>query len=113
MNTSRQAARGLADLQAFLYREAHLSAARRRVSAFTAKADGLTQGQRVDLERWYLEEQKYVARMVTEHIAERIGAAEAAHRLRFGRWLRGTLIAMTAIGLTIFVCTAVVVGSMA
>ncbi|MCW1099311.1 hypothetical protein OJ963_36470 [Streptomyces sp. RS2] len=112
MNTSKQAARGLADIQAFLYREAHLSAARRRVSAFTARAGGLTQGQRRDLERWYLEEQKYVARMVTEHIAERIGAMEAAHRLRFGRWLRGTMIAMTGIGLTIFVCTAVVVGSM-
>ncbi|MFD7388145.1 hypothetical protein ACFV46_06730 [Streptomyces sp. NPDC059852] len=112
MNTSKQAARGLADIQAFLYREAHLGAARRRVSAFTAKTDGLTHGQRMDLERWYLEEQEYVARMVTEHIAERLDAAEAAYRLRFGRWLRGTLIAMTAIGLAIFVCTAVAVGSM-
>ncbi|MEV7450201.1 hypothetical protein [Streptomyces nigra] len=112
MNTSKQAARGLADIQAYLYREAHLSAARRRVSAFTERTDGLTLGQKRDLEEWYLEEQKYVARVVTEHIADSIGAAEAAHRRRFGRWLRGTLIAMTVIGLTIFVCTAAVVGSM-
>jgi hypothetical protein len=112
MNTSKQAARGLAGIQAYLYREAHLSAARRRVSAFTERTDGLTHGQKRDLEQWYLEEQKYVARLVTEHIADSVGAAEAAHRLRFARWLRGTLIAMTAIGLTIFVCTAVVVGSM-
>lgn len=54
-----------------------------------------------------------MARMVTEHIADSVGAAEAAHHLRFGRWLRGTLIAMAVISLVTFVCTAVVVGSVA
>ncbi|MGX1267914.1 hypothetical protein [Streptomyces phaeoluteigriseus] len=113
MDTSRQAARGLADIQAYLYREAHFSAARRRVSAFTERADGLTHGQKRDIEQWYLEEQKYVAHMVTKHIADSLGAAEAAHHLRFGRWLRGTMIAMAVIGLVTFVCTAVVVGTVA
>ncbi|MFJ8792463.1 hypothetical protein [Streptomyces sp. NPDC102462] len=45
--------------------------------------------------------------MVTRHIADSAGAAEAAHDVRFGRWL-GALIAMVT-----FVCTAVVVGSVA
>ncbi|MFI1290881.1 hypothetical protein ACH4VM_20830 [Streptomyces sp. NPDC020792] len=113
MNTSKEAARGLADLQAYLYREAHLSAARRRVSAFTESTAGLTHGQKRDIEQWYLEEQKYVARMVTEHIADSVGAAEAEHHLRFGRWLRGTMLAMAVISLVTFVCTAVVVASVA
>ena len=51
MNTTKQAARGLVDIQAYLYREAHLSAARRRVSAFTARTDGLTHGQKRDIEQ--------------------------------------------------------------
>lgn len=112
MNTTKHAARGLADIQAFLYREAHLGAARRRVSAFTARTAGLTYRQKRELEEWYLEEQRYVARMVTEHIADSIGAAEAAHHLRFGRWVRGTLLAMAVLSLVTFVWTAVVVASM-
>ncbi|MBG7699189.1 hypothetical protein HCJ76_14145 [Streptomyces sp. MC1] len=113
MNMNRQAARGLVDIEAYLYREAHLSAARRRVTAFTARTDGLTHEQKRDIELWYLQEQKYVARMVTKYIADSVGAAEAANNVRFGRWLRGTLIAMAVITLVTFVCTAVVVGSVA
>ncbi|QOV45175.1 hypothetical protein [Streptomyces chromofuscus] len=111
MNTNEQAARGLVDIEAYLYRAAHLSAARRRVAAFTEQTDGLTHAQKRDIELWYLEEQKYVARLVTKHIADSIGAVEAANRVRFGRWLRGTLIAMAVITVLTFVCTAVVVGS--
>lgn len=113
MDMAEQAARGLADIEAHLYREAHLSAARQRVAAFIAETEGLTHEQREEIELWYLDEQKYVARMVTEHIADSIGAAEAANNVRFGRWLRGTLIAMVMITVVTFVCTAVVVGSMA
>ncbi|MBT2408983.1 hypothetical protein J7I94_00160 [Streptomyces sp. ISL-12] len=113
MNTEKQAARGLVDIEAYLHQEAHLGAARRRVTAFTARTDGLTQEQRRDIESWYLDEQRYVARMVTQHIADRLDAADAAHRVRFARWLRGTMIAMTVITLVTFVGTAVVVGSTA
>ncbi|MGW0084341.1 hypothetical protein [Streptomyces sp. NPDC003393] len=113
MNTNEEAARGLGDLEEYLYREAHLSAARRRVAAFTTKAVGLTGEQKRDIEQWYLEEQKYVARMVTEYIADSVGAVEAANHVRFGRWLRGTLSAMAVIIVLTFVCTAVVVGSVA
>ncbi|MFH9090156.1 hypothetical protein [Streptomyces sp. NPDC017673] len=111
MNMNKQAARGLVDIEAYLYREAHLSAARRRVTAFTARMDGLTHEQKRDIELWYLDEQKHVARMVTKHIADNVGAAETANNIRFGRWLRGTLIAMAVITMLTFVCTAVVVGS--
>ncbi|MFI0240293.1 hypothetical protein [Streptomyces sp. NPDC016845] len=112
MNTGEQAARGLADMEAYLSREARLSAARQRVAAFIARTDGLTYEQRRDLEEWYLGEQIYVARMVTEHIAESVGAVEAAHHIRFARWLRGTLFAMVVTIVVTFVCTAVVVGSL-
>ncbi|MEU9336596.1 hypothetical protein AB0D49_26085 [Streptomyces sp. NPDC048290] len=111
MNTNQQAARGLADIEAYLYRAAHLGAARRRVFAFTERTGGLTHEQRRAIELWYLDEQRRVARMVTRHITDSVGAAEAAHHIRFRRWLRGTLIAMVLITMVTFVCTAVVVGS--
>ncbi|MEW2572629.1 hypothetical protein [Streptomyces liliiviolaceus] len=111
MDTDKQtAARGLIDIEAHLYREAHLSAARRRLAEFIARADDFSPGQKRDLEQWYLDEQRYVARMVTDHIADSISAVEQAHRLRFGRWLRGTLVAMTLITVVLFLCAALVVG---
>ncbi|MEU3365199.1 hypothetical protein [Streptomyces pseudogriseolus] len=39
--------------------------------------------------------------MVTDHIADSISAVEDQHRVRFGRWLRGTLIGMTVITLAV------------
>ncbi|MFI1566482.1 hypothetical protein ACH4ZX_26090 [Streptomyces sp. NPDC020490] len=80
---------------------------------FSARVDGLSVEQKRDIERWYLEEQRYVARMVTEYIADSVSATEEANRIRFGRWLRGTLIAMVLITVATIVCTAVVVGSVA
>ncbi|MEU9289926.1 hypothetical protein AB0D57_36050 [Streptomyces sp. NPDC048275] len=97
MDASEEAARGLTDIETFLYREAHLQAAHRRVADFTARGLGLTQEQKTDIERWYLEEQRYVAHMVTEYIADRISVVEEQHHIRFGRWLRGTLTAMVLI----------------
>ncbi|ROQ60151.1 hypothetical protein EDD93_7574 [Streptomyces sp. 840.1] len=105
MNTDKQAARGLADIEAYLYRESHLSTARRRVTAFTGQTPGLTHEQKRDIEVWYLEDQKHVARMVTRHIADSIGAAEEAHHARVARWLRRTLIAMIVVIAVIFVGT--------
>lgn len=80
--------------------------------AFTETRDGLSREQKRDIELWYLAEQKYVARIVTKHIDDSVGAAEAAHHVRFRRWLRGTLLAMVMINVVTFVCTAVAVGSM-
>ncbi|MGW0946212.1 hypothetical protein ACWD4O_27245 [Streptomyces sp. NPDC002623] len=112
MDASEEAARGLTDIETFLYWEAHLRAAHQRVAEFTARAPGLTREQKRHLERWYVEEQRYVARMVTEHIADAIGGVEEKHHIRFGRWLRGTLIAMTLITVAmIWVCVAVIMGA--
>ncbi|MFJ3307160.1 hypothetical protein ACIPSA_29420 [Streptomyces sp. NPDC086549] len=111
MDASKEVARGLTDIETYLYREAHLQAARRRVAAFTARAPGLTQEQRTDIERWYLDEQKYVARMVTEHVADRISVVEEQHHVRFGRWLRGTAIAMALITAAML-CVAVILGTL-
>ncbi|MGW2958834.1 hypothetical protein ACWDGI_10145 [Streptomyces sp. NPDC001220] len=108
MDTNEEAARGLTDIQDFLYQQAHLRAARRRVADFTAQEPGLTQDQRTDIERWYLAEQTYVARMVTEHIAASIHVVEQRHRARFGHWLRGTLTAMILITVVMALCVTVV-----
>ncbi|MEW2425631.1 hypothetical protein ACIP96_20775 [Streptomyces nigra] len=113
MDTDKEtAARGMADIEAYLYREAHLSAARRRLAAFMERADDLSAGHKRAVETWYLDEQRYVARMVTDHIADSISAVEEQHRIRFGRWLRGTLVAMTLITLLVIASTALVVGMM-
>ncbi|MFJ9346516.1 hypothetical protein [Streptomyces sp. NPDC101237] len=111
MDTDKQAAaRGLIDIEAYLYQEAHLSAARRRLAAFTAGADDFSPDQKHELERWYLDEQRYVARMVTDHIAGSVSAAEELHRVRLGRWLRGTLVGMALTLVVVIVCTALIVG---
>jgi len=112
MDMSKQAARGLVDIEAYLYQQAHVSAARQRLAYFTQQTDGLTHEQKEDIERWYLAEQRYVAHMVTEHIAESITTAREEHRIRFGRWLRGTLIAMILITTIVIVGTTVVVGTL-
>jgi hypothetical protein len=113
MGAREEAARGLTDIETFLYREAHLQAARRRVEEFTARATGLSQEQKKEIERWYLEEQVFVAGMVTDHIAETISVVEERHHIRFGRWLRGTLTAMMVITAAMMVCVAVILGSSA
>ncbi|QFQ95066.1 hypothetical protein F9278_01405 [Streptomyces phaeolivaceus] len=109
MDASEEAARGLTDIEAFLYREGHLHAAQQRVAAFIAREPGLTPEQKNDIERWYLDEQTYVARMVTDHITDSVTAAHARHRVRLGRWLRGTMIAMTLITVaTVGLCVVIV-----
>ncbi|MFI6274529.1 hypothetical protein [Streptomyces sp. NPDC050988] len=107
-----EAKRGLVDIENFLYQKSHLQAAHRRVAEFTARAPGLTREQKTDIERWYLEEQTYVARMVTEHIAGSISVVEEQHRVRIRRWLRGTLTAMTLITVTMIGLCIVIVETM-
>ncbi|MBO1332476.1 hypothetical protein [Streptomyces sp. VRA16 Mangrove soil] len=110
MSTEEQAARGLVDIEAYLYREAHLSAARLRVAAFIAQSEGLTHRQKRDIEEWYLDEQKYVAGMVTQHIADSIAEADADHHRRFLRRLHQLLTAvavltlLTSAGTVLLVC---------
>ncbi|NGO14006.1 hypothetical protein G5C60_42065 [Streptomyces sp. HC44] len=111
MNAREEAARGLTDIEGFLHREAHLEAAHRRVSDFTARAQGLTPEQKREIEQWYIDEQIYVARMVTDHIADRINAVEEQHHIRIRRWLRGTLTAMVLITMAMIACVAVIVGT--
>lgn len=111
VSAREEAARGLPDIEGFLYREAHRGATYRRVAAFTARVEGLTLEQKRAIEQWYVDEQKQVARMVTDHIAERVGAMEAQHHVRIRQWLRGTLTGMVLITLTIIACVVVILGS--
>ncbi|MCT9082901.1 hypothetical protein [Streptomyces fulvoviolaceus] len=111
MTAREEAARGLTDIEGFLYQEAHTGATHRRVAAFTARVEGLTPEQKRDIEQWYVDEQKDVARMVTDHIAERGEALEAQHHVRMRQWLRGTLTAMGLITLAMIACVVVILGS--
>ncbi|MFH8738396.1 hypothetical protein OG698_13020 [Streptomyces sp. NBC_01003] len=111
MDPSKEAERGLTDIETYLYREAHLHAARQRVAAFTTRATGLTLEQKTNIELWYLDEQKYVARMVTEHISDRISLEQEQHQVRFRHWLRGTATAMALITATML-CVAVTLGTL-
>lgn len=111
MDASEEAARGLTDIETFLYREAHLRAAHLRVADFVAREPGLTPEQKNDIKRWYLDEQTYVARMVTDHIADSIGAVHAQHRARLGRWLRGTMTVMALVTVAMVGLCVVIVES--
>ncbi|MFF3374113.1 hypothetical protein ACFYXF_14390 [Streptomyces sp. NPDC002680] len=111
MDAREEAARGLTDIETFLYREAHLHAAHQRVADFVSREPGLTPAQRTHIERWYLDEQTYVARMVTDHIADSISAVHAQHRVRLGRWLRGTMVAMTLITFVMAALCVVIVAA--
>ncbi|MGW3099642.1 hypothetical protein ACWDCC_40065 [Streptomyces sp. NPDC001102] len=111
MSTDEQAARGLADLEAYLYQEAHLSAARLRVATFLAQSDGLSHRQKRDIEEWYLDEQKHVAGTVTQHIADSIAQADSARHRTFFRWMRWLLIVVTALTLLNFVGTVLLVST--
>jgi len=111
MDAREEAARGLTDIEGFLYQEAHMGAVHRRVADLTTRVEGLTPEQKRDIEQWYVDEQKYVARMVTDHIAERADAMEAQHHVRIRQWLRGTLTGMALITLAMSVCVVVILGS--
>ena len=111
MDAREEAARGLADIESFLYRAVHLGAAHRRVAEFTAQVEGLTLEQRRDIEQWYIDEQKHVAHMVTDHIAERIEAMEAQRHVRTRRWLRATLTAMALFVVAGIAYVAAIAGS--
>lgn len=111
MDAREEAARGLNEIEHFLYRQAHMAAARRRVAALLAHVPELTGEQKVRIERWYLEEQRHVARMVTGHIDNAIETEQKKHDQRLGRWLRGTRTSMIFITVTLALVVAVVLGS--
>ncbi|MFI0539673.1 hypothetical protein RKD19_008194 [Streptomyces canus] len=111
MSTDEQAARGLAELESYLCQEAHLGAARLRVAAFLAQSAGLSHRQKRDIEEWYLDEQKYVAATVTQHIADSIARADSARHRSFLRWMRWLLTGVTALALLTFVGTVLLVSA--
>ncbi|MGW1540055.1 hypothetical protein ACWCPM_07285 [Streptomyces sp. NPDC002309] len=111
MDAREDAARGLLEIEHFLYRQAHMAAARRRVAALLAHVPELTGEQRARIEQWYLEEQRYVARMVTGHITDALEAEQEKHDLRFGRWLRGTRASMILITSIMMLAVVVVLKS--
>ncbi|MET9353154.1 hypothetical protein ABZY14_09100 [Streptomyces sp. NPDC006617] len=111
LDAGAEAASGLTDIESFLYREAHEGAARRRAAEFTARTPGLSPEQKRRIEQWYVHERKHIARMVTDHIPDRIESLEEQHRvrLRSRRWAMITVMAcLTAV---LIVCVAVSLGA--
>ncbi|MFI6405538.1 hypothetical protein [Streptomyces sp. NPDC050548] len=111
MTAREEAARGLSEIEGFLYQEAHMGATYRRVADLTTRVEGLTPEQQRDIGKWYVDEQRHVARMVTDHIAERLDAMESRHQARIRHWLRGTLIAMVLVTLAMSAVVVVIVES--
>jgi len=111
MTAREEAARGLSEIEGFLYQEAHMGATYRRVADLTTRVEGLTPEQQRDIGKWYVDEQRHVARMVTDHIAERLDAMESRHQARIRHWLRGTLIAMVLVTLAMSAVVVVILES--
>ncbi|WP_409468811.1 hypothetical protein [Streptomyces sp. HC307] len=110
VDASDEAARGLTDIEGFLFWEAHRRTAQSRAAEFAARVAGLSEGQKAEIERWYVEEQIRVCRMVAHHITEHITAVEDHHAKRYARLRRSaymatTLIIMMMLGL----CSAMII----
>ncbi|RZB15409.1 hypothetical protein StrepF001_32195 [Streptomyces sp. F001] len=113
MDASDEAARGLTDIEGFLFWEAHRRTAQSRAATFAARVAGLSERQKAEIERWYVEEQVRVCRMMTQHITEHITAVEDHHakrctQLRRSAYLAATLITVMMLGLCSTMIIAVV-----
>ncbi|MFK0120845.1 hypothetical protein [Streptomyces sp. NPDC090994] len=98
MDPKDEAERGLTDIQNYLYWDSHRRAAHHRAARFAARVPGLSEGQRADIEWWYVEEQLGVSRTITEHLTDQIAMVEALHTQRYARLRRFAGVALAALG---------------
>ncbi|AVH60634.1 MULTISPECIES: hypothetical protein [Streptomyces] len=101
MDASYEAARGLTDLEGFLYWEAHRRSAHRRATEFAARVTGLSEAQKAEIEWWYVEEQIQVCRKLTEHITDHFTAVEEHHAKRYAQLRRGAYFATLVINMVV------------
>ncbi|MFJ6632294.1 hypothetical protein ACIQMR_12965 [Streptomyces sp. NPDC091376] len=112
MDTADEAARGLTDIEGFLYWEAHRRSAHHRAAEFVARVTGLSEGQKAEIEWWYVEEQIRVSRRMTQHMAAHFTAVEKHHAKRYAQLRRGVYGATTLIALSMLsLCIAVILGT--
>ncbi|MEV7994737.1 hypothetical protein AB0O67_23300 [Streptomyces sp. NPDC086077] len=114
MDTSNEAARGLTDIEGFLYWEAHLRTAHRRATDFVSRVTGLSPTQKAEIEWWYVQEQLRVSQSITRHLTDHITAVEEHHARRYTRLRRGAYAATTLFTtLILTLCVAVLLGTAA
>ncbi|WP_351231550.1 hypothetical protein [Streptomyces sp. NPDC002133] len=112
MDASNEAACGLTDIEGFLYWEAHRSTAHGRAAELAARVTGLSEGQRAEIERWYVEEQMRVSRKMKQHITDHFTAVEGQFAERYAQLRRGIYVATTCITtLMLGLCIAIVLGT--
>ncbi|WP_028803985.1 hypothetical protein [Streptomyces sp. 142MFCol3.1] len=112
MDASDEAARGLTDIEGFLYWEAHRRTAHCRAAEFAARVTGLSERQRAEIEWWYVEEQICMCRKMTQHMTDHITAVEEHHAKRYAQLRRAVYGAATVITAVMFgLCIAVLVGT--
>lgn len=101
MDASNEAARGLTDIEGFLYWEAHRRTAHRRATDLVAHVAGLSERQKAEIESLYVREQLCVCRSMARHLTDHIAAVEDHHAQRYARLRRGAYAATT-------VCTTLI-----
>ncbi|MFI9612040.1 hypothetical protein ACIHCM_10190 [Streptomyces sp. NPDC052023] len=112
MDASHEAARGLTDIEGFLYWEAHHRSARRRAADFVARVSGLSEKQKAEIEWWYVQEQLCVCRSMRQHITDHITAVEEHHAQRYSQLRRGAYAASTLLTtLMLALCVVVILGT--
>ncbi|GAA3496136.1 hypothetical protein GCM10019016_032370 [Streptomyces prasinosporus] len=114
MDTSREAALGLHQIEGYLHLEAGRREAHRRARDFARELPGLTTDQRLVIEQAYAREQEEDALRVTRHIAERIRRVEDRYAARHRRLAREMAVAMGVVTLGLIgLCVAVILGTAA
>ncbi|MEV5761703.1 hypothetical protein AB0L61_33630 [Streptomyces tendae] len=103
MDAKDEVERGLTAIRDYLYWDSHRRAAHRRAAEFAAHVPGLSQGQKTDLEWWYLEEQIRVSRAIAHHLTEQIAMVEARHTRGYARLRRTSRVALAVLAATVIV----------
>ncbi|MGW1545035.1 hypothetical protein ACWCPM_33305 [Streptomyces sp. NPDC002309] len=89
MDASNEAARGLTDIEGYLYWEAYRRTAHRRATDLVGRVTGLNEQQKAEIEWWYVQEQLWVGRSMSQHLTDHITAVEDHHAKRYARLRRG------------------------
>ncbi|MER6683889.1 hypothetical protein [Streptomyces olivaceoviridis] len=113
MDAKDEVMRGLTDLEDYLYWDAYRRAAQDRAADFAARVPGLSEGQRADIEWWYVEEQIRASRTIADHVTDQIAMVEARHTERYTRLRRKACVALTLLaGVVLILCVSLVLATM-
>jgi hypothetical protein len=114
LDTNREAALGVHEIEGYLYWEAGRSEAEHKARAFAQSLPGLSEEQRTAVAEAYAREQVGNHRAVTEHIARRAREIEAKWQARQRTYCRSLTLTfvMVAVGL-IGMCASMILASYA